>query len=128
MFVGWQTHRLFRIEHVPELYIILTCILQAIACLKRANYLAPFEWKILYNLGLSHLHMQQYASAFSFFSAALNFRQKDPQLFMLLAGKILKVFLMYACPPVVLLKYNDIINSSKCSLRVLALEYIYTIL
>ena len=62
--------------------------LQAIACLKRANYLAPFEWKILYNLGLSHLHMQQYASAFSFFSAALNFRQKDPQLFMLLAGNI----------------------------------------
>lgn len=113
MFVGWQTHRLFRIEHVPDmiyflnlrLYIILICILQAIACLKRANYLAPFEWKILYNLGLSHLHMQQYASAFSFFSAALNFRQKDPQLFMLLAGKILKVFLMYACPPVVLLEY-----------------------
>ena len=23
----------------------------AIACLKRANYLAPFDWKILYNLG-----------------------------------------------------------------------------
>ena len=24
----------------------------AISCLKRANYLAPFDWKILYNLGL----------------------------------------------------------------------------
>ena len=23
----------------------------AISCLKRANYLAPFDWKILYNLG-----------------------------------------------------------------------------
>ena len=33
---------------------------QAISCLKRATYLAPFEWKILYNLGLVHLSMQQY--------------------------------------------------------------------
>ena len=24
----------------------------SISCLKRANYLAPFDWKILYNLGL----------------------------------------------------------------------------
>jgi len=32
----------------------------AISCLKRATYLAPFEWKILYNLGLVHLTMQQY--------------------------------------------------------------------
>ena len=24
----------------------------AISCLKRANYLAPFDWKILYNLGV----------------------------------------------------------------------------
>ncbi|KFP72470.1 Bardet-Biedl syndrome 4 protein, partial [Acanthisitta chloris] len=31
----------------------------AISCLKRANYLAPFDWKILYNLGLVHLTMQQ---------------------------------------------------------------------
>ncbi len=23
----------------------------SISCLKRANYLAPFDWKILYNLG-----------------------------------------------------------------------------
>lgn len=61
--------------------------MQAIACLKRANYLAPFDWKILYNLGLAHLHMQQYASAFQFFSAAINFNTKNAQLYMLLAGK-----------------------------------------
>jgi hypothetical protein len=24
----------------------------AISCLKRASYLAPFDWKILYNLGI----------------------------------------------------------------------------
>ena len=31
----------------------------AVSCLKRAGYLAPFDWKILYNLGLVHLTMQQ---------------------------------------------------------------------
>ncbi|XP_033754504.1 Bardet-Biedl syndrome 4 protein-like [Pecten maximus] len=57
----------------------------AISCLKRANYLAPFDWKILFNLGLVHLTMQQYASAFHFLSAAINLRPKMAQLFMLLA-------------------------------------------
>uniref|UniRef100_T1J508 Uncharacterized protein n=1 Tax=Strigamia maritima TaxID=126957 RepID=T1J508_STRMM len=57
----------------------------AISCLKRANYLAPFDWKILYNLGLVHLTMQQYASAFHFLSAAVNFKPRLGQLFMLLA-------------------------------------------
>ena len=59
---------------------------QAISCLKRANYLAPFDWKILYNLGLVHLTMQQYASAFHFLSAAINLRPKAAPLFMLLGG------------------------------------------
>lgn len=62
-------------------------LLQAISCLKRANYLAPLDWKILYNLGLVHLTMQQYASAFHFLSAAINFQPKMGELYMLLAGK-----------------------------------------
>nr|KAF6483256.1 Bardet-Biedl syndrome 4 [Rousettus aegyptiacus] len=57
----------------------------AISCLKRASYLAPFDWKILYNLGLVHLTMQQYASAFHFLSAAINFQPKMGELYMLLA-------------------------------------------
>ncbi|XP_038602328.1 Bardet-Biedl syndrome 4 protein isoform X2 [Tachyglossus aculeatus] len=57
----------------------------AISCLKRANYLAPFDWKILYNLGLVHLTMQQYASAFHFLSAAVNLQPKMGELYMLLA-------------------------------------------
>ncbi|KAM9124699.1 BBSome complex member BBS4 isoform 2-T3 [Pangshura tecta] len=57
----------------------------AISCLKRANYLAPFDWKILYNLGLVHLTMQQYASAFHFLSAAVNFQPRMGELYMLLA-------------------------------------------
>ena len=31
----------------------------AIACLKKALYLGPFEWIISYNLGLVHLHTEQ---------------------------------------------------------------------
>ncbi|XP_008121522.1 Bardet-Biedl syndrome 4 protein isoform X1 [Anolis carolinensis] len=57
----------------------------AISCLKRANYLAPFDWKILYNLGLVHLTMQQYASAFHFVSAAVHLQPKFAELYMLLA-------------------------------------------
>ncbi|XP_066943258.1 Bardet-Biedl syndrome 4 protein-like isoform X4 [Macrobrachium rosenbergii] len=57
----------------------------AISCLKRANYLAPFDWKILYNLGLVHLTMQQYTSAFHFLSAAVNLRPTKGHIFMLLA-------------------------------------------
>ncbi|XP_062998416.1 Bardet-Biedl syndrome 4 protein isoform X2 [Elgaria multicarinata webbii] len=57
----------------------------AISCLKRANYLAPFDWKILYNLGLVHLTMQQYASAFHFISAAVHLQPKLAELYMLLA-------------------------------------------
>ncbi|XP_067871744.1 Bardet-Biedl syndrome 4 protein isoform X2 [Heterodontus francisci] len=58
---------------------------KAISCLKRANYLAPFDWKILYNLGLVHLTMQQYASAFHFLSAAINIQPRMGELYMLLA-------------------------------------------
>jgi Bardet-Biedl syndrome 4 protein len=62
-------------------------LFQSISCLKRASYLAPFDWKILYNLGLVHLTMQQYASAFHFLSAAINLRPKMGMLFMLLASE-----------------------------------------
>lgn len=78
-------------------HVIEQChsLLQAISCLKRANYLAPFDWKILYNLGLVHLTMQQYASAFHFLSAAINFQPKMGELYMLLAGKLsLSMFLV----------------------------------
>ncbi|XP_077375066.1 BBSome complex member BBS4 [Festucalex cinctus] len=57
----------------------------AISCLKRAHYLSPFDWKVLYNLGLVHLTMQQYASAFHFLSAAINLGPRLGELYMLLA-------------------------------------------
>ena len=72
------------------LYIgVMVCVLclQAISCLKRANYLSPFDWKILYNLGLVHLTMQQYASAFHFLSGAISRKARRSDLFMLLGGE-----------------------------------------
>jgi Bardet-Biedl syndrome 4 protein len=47
----------------------------SISCLRRALYLAPFEWIIAYNLGLVFLNTQQYASAFHYLSASINLKQ-----------------------------------------------------
>ncbi len=71
---------------------------KAISCLKRAIYLSPFEWKILYNLGLVHLTMQQYASAFRYLNSAVNFRPKEAIIYSLMASKTenkLKNFLKF---------------------------------
>ncbi|GMH67215.1 hypothetical protein TrST_g14119 [Triparma strigata] len=57
----------------------------AVACLKRALYLDPFEWLISYNLGLVHLNKQQYASAFHFFSASINLNPNFAATYMYLA-------------------------------------------
>jgi Bardet-Biedl syndrome 4 protein len=46
----------------------------AISCLRRALYLAPFEWIMAYNLGIVFLHTEQYASAFHYLSAAVNLK------------------------------------------------------
>ena len=60
---------------------------QSISCLKRAHYLSPFDWKVLFNLGLVHLTMQQYASAFHFLNAAANLNPRMGDIYMLLAGR-----------------------------------------
>ncbi|GLC34848.1 Bardet-Biedl syndrome 4 protein [Pleodorina starrii] len=57
----------------------------AIACLKKALYLGPFEWIISYNLGLVHLHTGQYASAFHYFSASVNLKPDFAHSYMYLA-------------------------------------------
>jgi len=54
----------------------------AIACLKRALYLAPFEWIVAYNLGLVHLSTAQHASAFHYFSSAVNLRPAFAHTYM----------------------------------------------
>ena len=57
----------------------------AVACLKRALYLDPFEWIIAYNLGLVHLNTGQNASAFHFFSASINLKSDFAASYMYLA-------------------------------------------
>ncbi|CAG9461157.1 unnamed protein product [Pedinophyceae sp. YPF-701] len=56
----------------------------AVACLKRALYLGPFEWIVSYNLGLVYLNVGQYASAFHFFSAAVNLKPDFAHSYMYL--------------------------------------------
>eukprot|EP00760_Papus_ankaliazontas_P025637 PhM_4_TR2829/c0_g1_i1/m.10480/K16531/BBS4; Bardet-Biedl syndrome 4 protein len=57
----------------------------AVSCLKRALYLAPFEWIIAYNLGLVYLNSEQYASAFHYFSASINLKPDFASSYMYLA-------------------------------------------
>lgn len=59
--------------------------LAAASCLKKAQYYAPMEWIIAFNLGLVHLAAEQYASAFTFFSAAINLNPQNAPSFMYLA-------------------------------------------
>lgn len=56
----------------------------AIACLKRALYLDPFEWIVSYNLGLVHLNTGQHASAFHYFSASINLKPDFASSYMYL--------------------------------------------
>ena len=60
-------------------------LVAAIACLKHALYLDPFEWIISYNLGLVHLNTGQYASAFHFLSASINLKPDFASSYMYLA-------------------------------------------
>ncbi|GMH32300.1 hypothetical protein BSKO_00134 [Bryopsis sp. KO-2023] len=63
----------------------------AMACLKKALYLGPFEWIIGYNLGLVHLHTGQYAGAFHFFSMCINLKPDFAHSYMYLAVTLSKL-------------------------------------
>lgn len=80
----------------------------AIACLKRAQYLDPFEWIIAYNMGLVHTHTGQYASAYASLSACVNLAPKEPQV--------------YALMGIVLARLGDTPSSRKAYSRAVALE------
>ncbi|CAF1076550.1 unnamed protein product [Adineta steineri] len=71
----------------------------AVSCLKRANYLAPFELYILYNLALVHLYLQQNASAAIFLQSAIRINRKHAP--------------SYALFGVALSKLNDPDNASR---------------
>ncbi len=56
----------------------------AIACLKKSLYLDPFQWIAAFNLGLVHLNTRQYASAYHYFSAAINLKADFSNTYMYL--------------------------------------------
>jgi len=63
----------------------------AVSCLKRANYLAPFELYILYNLALVHLYLQQNASAAIFLQSAIRINKKHALSYALLGVALSKL-------------------------------------
>jgi Bardet-Biedl syndrome 4 protein len=56
----------------------------AIACLKKSLYLDPFQWIAAFNLGLVHLNTRQYASAYHYFSSAINLKADFSNTYMYL--------------------------------------------
>lgn len=83
----------------------------AVTCLKRALYLDPFEWLISYNLGLVHLSIQQYASAFHFFSVAINLKPNFANSYMYMG--------------IALNKLDDFDNACSAFERALQVEKLY---
>ncbi|CAF1119491.1 unnamed protein product [Rotaria sp. Silwood1] len=83
-------------------------LVAAVSCLKRANYLAPFELYILYNLALVHLYLQQNASAAIFLQSAIRINKKHAPSYALLG--------------VALSKLNDFDNALKAFIYSLKLD------
>ena len=57
----------------------------AATCLKRALYLAPFEWIISFNLGLAYLKNEQYVTAFVHMNTAANMNKNNYLILLYLA-------------------------------------------
>ena len=66
-------------------------LVAAIACLKHALYLGPFEWIISYNLGVVHLSTGQYVSSFQHFSTAINLQPTYAKAYLYLAVSLSKL-------------------------------------
>jgi Bardet-Biedl syndrome 4 protein len=56
----------------------------ASTCLKRALYLAPFEWTISFNLGLVYLKNEQYVSSFIHMNTAANLNKNNYLIYLYL--------------------------------------------
>ncbi|KAF7286922.1 hypothetical protein GWI33_003189 [Rhynchophorus ferrugineus] len=60
-------------------------LVAAISCLKRALWISPLNWKIIFNLAIVYLATQQPASAFNFACASVNLRPDVAECFAILA-------------------------------------------
>lgn len=61
-------------------------VVGAMSCLKRAHYLNPLDWRISYNLGLLHMQMKQFASAFHFLKSSASASIGAPHVVSFLAA------------------------------------------
>ena len=85
-------------ENIHRFFLACVCVRQwkgrAKLSVEVPTYLAPFEWKILYNLSLVHLSLHHFASAYHFPRAAVGLNPQSGQLFMLLAGLSIVKYLL----------------------------------
>lgn len=67
---------------------------KAISCLKKALWLCPLNFNVLYNLGVVLMTAQQFASAFQCFVSAVSVRPESAESFMMLASEFKLVCLI----------------------------------
>lgn len=65
-------------------YAAMKNICAAVACLRKACFIAPLEWLPQYNLGILYLGMHRYVSAFQHLSCAINLNDKLASAYMYL--------------------------------------------
>ena len=63
----------------------------AVACLKRAQLLDPFQWAVAHNLGLVHLRAGCHASAFLYFNAAASRDPRSAETLMYLGATLARL-------------------------------------
>jgi Bardet-Biedl syndrome 4 protein len=63
----------------------------AVACLKRAQLLDPFQWAACFNLGVVHLRAGCYASAFLYLNAAANMNPRHAETLMYLGATLARL-------------------------------------
>ncbi|KAL7050499.1 hypothetical protein ACKWTF_004101 [Chironomus riparius] len=73
-------------------------LIAAVSCLKKALWLCPLNYNILYNLGVVLMTAQQFASAFQCFVSAVTLRPESAESFMMLA-KITGTFFIILLSP-----------------------------
>lgn len=102
-------------------------LVAAISCLKRANYLCPLDWKILFNLAIVYSSMMQFASAYNFMSSALNLNPRNKMLLMGLASESFSFYPHSLISieqhiVVVLTELNDHVNARKAYKRAVQMD------
>lgn len=81
---------------LPNLFFIVLHP-QAISCLKKALWLSPLNFNVLYNLGVVLMTAQQFASAFQCFVSAVSVKTESAESFMMLASEFKGIKVLFIC-------------------------------